>query len=401
MNGRERMKRGIGIASAAAICLSLAGSAPAAAGTAEPCGAQVIRTASGCTSLAAAGRHVKEIVNRTVDEQGLRAALVRVDIGDRTLATASPGESMAGVPANLRMHFRIGSIAIPYLMDLVLQLQDQGRLSLDDPVSKWLPDVPNADRVTLRMLASATSGYPDWIQGNQDFIDTLLADVFRQWQTQELVNIAFGQPLICDPGECFHYAHTNYVILARVVHAITGRPVGKLLRKRILGPLGLRHTQISAFPDIPAPVLHAYTADRGPYEDSTFWSPSWTIGKSTIMTGTIADLVRSARAIGTGALISREAARERIAPVTIGFAGFSEDLYFGLGILVSNTWQFQNPQLNGYTAISAYLPSRKLSVGLAVTRRAAAANTDTNYSEFLFSDIAAYLAPDYPVTLPG
>jgi D-alanyl-D-alanine carboxypeptidase len=148
-------------------------------------------------------------------------------------------------------------------------------------------------------------------------------------------------------------------------------------------------------------VLHAYTADRGPYEDSTFWSPSWTIGKSTIMTGTIADLVRSARAIGTGALISREAARERIAPVTIGFAGFSEDLYFGLGILVSNTWQFQNPQLNGYTAISAYLPSRKLSVGLAVTRRAAAANTDTNYSEFLFSEIAAYLAPDYPVTLPG
>ena len=59
------------------------------------------------------------------------------------------------------MHFRIGAMAIPYLINVLLQLQDQGRLSLDDPVSNWLPDLPNADRVTLRMLASNTSGYPD------------------------------------------------------------------------------------------------------------------------------------------------------------------------------------------------------------------------------------------------
>jgi len=64
------------------------------------------------------------------------------------------------------MHFRIGSIAIPYVIDLLLQLQDRGRLSLDDPVSNWLPDLPNADRVTLRMLANSTSGYADWIQEN-------------------------------------------------------------------------------------------------------------------------------------------------------------------------------------------------------------------------------------------
>ena len=55
-------------------------------------------------------------------EQHLRAALVRVDVGNRTLATASPGESMAGVPANLRMHFRIGSVATPYLIDPRYQL---------------------------------------------------------------------------------------------------------------------------------------------------------------------------------------------------------------------------------------------------------------------------------------
>jgi CubicO group peptidase (beta-lactamase class C family) len=111
---------------------------------------------------------------------------------------------MTGVPTNLRMHFRIGSIAIPYVIDLLLQLQDRGRLSLDDPVSNWLPGLPNADRVTLRMLANTTSGYADWIQEDPDFINTLHAGVFRQWRTEELLEIALARPRLCEPGTCFH-----------------------------------------------------------------------------------------------------------------------------------------------------------------------------------------------------
>src|SRR4029453_3005025 len=121
----------------------LASSPPASAGGLSSCPRAKILTASGCTSLAAAGR--------AVQDNGLRAALTRVDLGYRTVARVAAGESMAGVPANLRMNFRIGSIAIPYVIDLLLQLQDRGRLSLDDPVSNWLPSLPDADRVTLRM----------------------------------------------------------------------------------------------------------------------------------------------------------------------------------------------------------------------------------------------------------
>jgi len=164
-DGLWRVTVAIGIGIAVAMCLALPAATSAAANeSASRCGAGRIRTVSGCTSLAAAGLQIKRIVNQALVKQDLRAALVRVDVGNRTLATAAAGESMAGVPANLRMHFRIGSIAIPYLIDLVLQLQDQGRLSLNDPVSKWFPDLPNTDRVTLRMLANSTSGYPDWVQ---------------------------------------------------------------------------------------------------------------------------------------------------------------------------------------------------------------------------------------------
>lgn len=390
------------IALAGPICAALlASSSAAAVERMSSCPGGKIPTASGCTSPAAAGHAVRAIVERSIQDNGLRAALARVDLGGRTLVRVAAGESMAGVPANLRMHFRIGSIAIPYVIDLLLQLQDKGRLSLDDPVSKWLPDLPNADRVTLRMLANSTSGYADWIQENPDFVNALFADVFRQWQSSELLEIALARPRVCQPGTCFHYAHTNFIILGMVIQAVTGKPVEKLLRTRILRPLGLRNTWISALPRIPPPVLHAYTSERGPYEDSTFWSPSWTIAASMIMTSTIGDVMKSAKAFGTGALISKAAAHERIAPTSAGFPGFSRSLYYGLGIVISNTWEIQNPELNGYTAIMAYLPSRLISVALVVTTGERAAATGNNYSQLLFTAISEYLTPDHPARLPG
>jgi D-alanyl-D-alanine carboxypeptidase len=393
----------VGITIAASLCLLMAAPASAsAAPPASPCPGGRIATASGCTSLAAAGRHVDAIANRAVQDNDLRAVLLRIDVGDRTLTRISAGESMPGVPATRRMHFRIGAIAIPYLIDLLLQLQDKRKLSLDDPVSTWFPDLPNADRVTLRMLASATSGYPDWVQGNPAFVDALYDDVFRQWRTQDLVDVAFAQPPACEPGACFHYAHTNFVILDRVIHKVTGQSVARLMRARVLRPLGLRQTDISALPRIPAPVLHAYTADRGPYEDSTFWSPSWSIAKSTIMTSTIGDVIKSAKAIGTGALISPQASRERFAPPSVGFPGFGqEDLYYGLGAAVTHAWEFQNPQLNGYTAIMAYLPPSRIALALTVTKGKRAAATSTNFSALLWKQIAEYLTPSNPVKLPG
>ena len=385
------------LAVAGAVCAALLASGSAAASDGvTPCPREKIRTASGCTSLAAAGREIRAIVERSVQDDDLRAALARVDLGDRSIARVSAGESMDGVPANLRMNFRIGSVAIPYVIDLLLQLQDDGRLSLDDRLSKWFPDLPDADRVTLRMLATATSGYADWIQEDPAWIKIWYANVFRQWQTRELLDIALARPRICDPGTCFHYAHTNFIILGNVIEAVTGKPVAELLRRRVLHPLGLRNTRISSLPDIPPPVLHAYTADRGPYEDSTFWSPSWSIAESMIMTSTIGDVIKSARALGTGALISRAAARERIAPTTAGLPGFNQSLYYGLGVVIVNTWEIQNPEMQGYTAIQAYLPSRRISVALTVTKGLRAAATSTNYSERLFTAITEYLTPDRP-----
>ena len=93
----------------------------------------------------------------------LKAVIVRVTIDGREVVTEALGESMTGVPATTDMHFRNGAVAFTYMATLVLQLVDQGVVRLDDPLATWLPELPDADRVTLRMLVNMTAGYPDYV----------------------------------------------------------------------------------------------------------------------------------------------------------------------------------------------------------------------------------------------
>src|SRR5262245_44335589 len=113
-----------------ATCLACAVPAAAAPNSSTVCPAGQIKTVDGCATFAEARRGIESVVQQTVDDNDLRAALVGIDVGPRPLARIAVGDSMAGVPAKINMHFRIGSIAIPFLIDVLLQLDEEGRLSL-------------------------------------------------------------------------------------------------------------------------------------------------------------------------------------------------------------------------------------------------------------------------------
>jgi D-alanyl-D-alanine carboxypeptidase len=365
------------------------------------CKAGELRVAGGCASRGEARNRVSAIVRKEMGQLGTKAAIVRVDTGKRPLISAGFGYSMAGVPATPDMYFRIGSMAIPDLITLLLQLEDEGKLSLDDKLSQYRPDLPDADRITLRMLANNTAGYQDWIQGNPAFVEALFGNVFKQWTVSELLATAFGRGPACDPGTCFVYTHTSTAVLAQVISKVTGRSIQSLMHERIFRPLGLRHTAISRRPAMPGPVLHSYTSFRGVYEDSTFWNPSWTIGAGTVMSATIGDVARTARAVGSGELISPAASRERFAPTTAVFPKFSPEFYYGLGIVISGDWSYQNPMLDGYTGVMAYLPAGRLSVAIVSTTKPVPDGEEGPLASLLFAKLAAYLSPGHPVTLPG
>jgi CubicO group peptidase (beta-lactamase class C family) len=385
----------------AVLALACAALAAAPSAGAADCGQGRIAVSSGCVSRAAASHHIAAMIREEMPKLGLRATLIRVDTGKQPLINQGFGNSMKGVPASPRMYFRIGSIAIPYLIDILLQLEDEGKLSLNDKLAKYRPNFPEAEEVTLRMLASVTSGYPDFIQENPAFQKLLLENPFRQFTANELIHWAFTLPIPCKPGTCFHYAHTNFAILSQVIAKVTGKSVDTLMHERVLGPLGLRHTSVSRYPAFPGPALHAYTGERGVYEDATFWSPSWSIGAGTVVSSTMGDAVRGFRAMASGALISKRANRERTAPITPYLPPFSSKLYYGLGITVANGWQFQNPFIDGYTGIAAYLPAQDLSLGIATTQLPQSANNGISYSTGLFTKLTDYLSPGHRVEIPA
>jgi CubicO group peptidase (beta-lactamase class C family) len=229
------------------------------------------------------GAAIMEIVRDAVEQQSLNAVIVRVLIDGQEVVTEAVGESMTGVPATTEMHFRNGAVAIAYMSTLLLRLVDQQMIGLDDTLATWLPDIPDADKVTFRMLANMTSGYPDYVQ-SADFGREFYADPFRQFTPDDQLAFAFSSPRTFAPGTNWDYAHTNYVLMGLALENLTGKPLDVLLKEEVLDPLGLHNTVSWSTPEITPPVLHAFTSERRSflgipegvrfYEESTYWNPS-------------------------------------------------------------------------------------------------------------------------------
>ena len=365
-------------------------------------------TISEATTTTAQGSaaEVEAAVQSAMEENNLKAVLVRVTQNGEEVATVARGESMTGVPATEEMHFRNGAVAISYLGTVLLQLEDEGVVDMDDTIDAWLPDLPASDQITLRMLANSTSGYVDYVPMDS-FEDALKKDPFRAWTAEERIKMSTDEPLLYEPGTNWSYSHANFVILGEALAAITGTPVEDLIRERIVDPLGMEGTESHQTAEIPEPVLHAYDSERGTYEESTFWNPSWTLAEGAVMVTDIHDLATSARAIGTGELLSSDSHEEQIGPSLVGVGGPTDTCpesvcheqlptaHFGIGTVVLGGWVLQNPQFSGYGAVQAYLPSEDLAIATAATVEEDAED-GLNGGMEVFEEIAAVLTPDNP-----
>lgn len=361
------------------------------------CAEGEIAVADGCVATAEVAGRIEVIVQTNMEEHLLKAAIVGISVDGARVMERAWGESMTDVPATPDMHFRNGAIAIAYMGTVLLQLQEKGVLSLDDKLSQWFPEYPKADEVTLRMLINGTSGYADYV--NMDILP-LYADPFRWWSPQELIDLGLSQPMHCDPGQCWSYAHTNFVILGQVMEQASGRRLADLIAEGVLAPLGLTGTRSEQTAIIPEPVLHSFDAERGTYEESTFWNPSWTLAEGAVMTTNIADALKSAVAFGEGTLLTPDSQKAMMAPDTGKFAPWNDTMWYGLGVFVINGWVVQNPSFAGYAATIAYLPSRKLAIAVTATMKPGA-SLDGNLSTTVLSAIAAYLAPEASLAQRG
>ena len=358
---------------------------------------------------------IEALLNETMANQPVKAVIVKVTRGDEVIVRTAKGESMAGVPATADMHDRNGAVAFAYVGTLLLRFVDQKKVALDDPIQRWMPDLPTADKVTLRMLTNQTSGYPDY-ETDPKFIAAFNADPFHVFTYDERLKFAFSRPAQFEPGKNWSYAHTNFMILGQILAKIGGKTLDVLIREEVLVPMGLKGTSASVTSEMPAPVLHSYSAERNPphYEEATYWNTQWGTPMGANQSTTIDDLVTTAVAVGTGKLLSPESHREMVDAKLIGFGErlpgcqpscFKQSIYYnyGLGIVRRGNWIVQNPLLSGLGVSEGYLPSRKVAIAVAVTLKPAAFDAQGNYSnpaDTLFQRITAIMAPDDAAPVP-
>lgn len=322
----------------------------------------------------------------------LKAVLCGIWQGEKLILKTAIGESMTAVPATTEMHFRIGGVTLTSVCVILLQFVDRGLVTLDTTIDPWYPKLPHADQITLRMLANCTSGYPDYVPSST-FEKAFDKNPFRQWTPQELIDIGIETPPHYAPGKGWNYSHTNFVILGEILKKIADKPMAKLIEENITRPLGLQQTIYRDTPQIPPPVLHAFTTERGKYEESTFWNPSWT-SHTGLMTSTLDDLGKLAAAIGSGKLLSEESRTDLTAPTTVGLGINQENLYYAMGIGMMNGWLVQNPRFGGYNVLFANLPEKDLTVIVANTL-GPKASPDVAYATLIFKDLVKQLAPQH------
>lgn len=292
---------------------------------------------------ASAGDELDRAAQRFVDA-GLLGAQLRVDDESGTRTATAGRRTLHGaraVPDDGR--FRAGSVTKTVTATVVLQLVDEGRIGLDDPVAGVLPRFDLDPRITVRMLLQQTSGLfsysgdldadGDLVPGIAGTLDQMMAGRFRSYEPDELVRYALDRPARFEPGTAWSYSNTNYTLARLVIEAVTGRPFADEVQSRILRPLGMRDTIVPGDrTGIPGPHARAYYRfPDGTVEDVTRMNLSGLAGAGDLIS-TTADLDRFLSALLSGELLSPALLEEMRTPFP-GSGGASHGEY-GLGLFV-------------------------------------------------------------------
>ncbi|MFJ9539198.1 serine hydrolase domain-containing protein [Streptomyces sp. NPDC101225] len=360
--GTLRLRRNVVASLAAAVALLTVtscsgGRVTESAGTRLP-----TRQATSSPTEAATAARLDAAVRQVMRTTGVPGAIVGLWMpGQPDYARAfGVADKQTRAPMTTNMNMRIGSETKTFTVTGILQLVDQGKLGLDDPVSRYVPGVPEGDKITLRDLARMQSGLFDYTK-DPDFDAAVQENPERVFTAQELLDYSFKHPLDFAPGTQLVYCDTNTVLLGQVLEKVSGQSIADYLRDHVLDPLDMGRTLYPDDAQIPAPYAHGYTTQTadGTEADATHWSPS-DANAAGAMISTLADLHTWAPVVATGTpLIKPSTQKQRLQTATSpDFPGAA----YGLGLFTAEGWVGHNGSIPGYQSLTLYLPSKKATM---------------------------------------
>lgn len=357
-----RMLLGAAALGAAAVLLGACAATPAPQASTDPPAPTATRPAAPDGELPAA---LQADLQAAVD-----GVMARFDVPGAVAGVWVPGEGswttaagMAdlenGIPASTDMAWPLRSVTKSYTVTLVLQLVDEGAISLDDTIDQYVDGVTDGDAITIRELADMTSGNADYV--NDDFLASFVEDPDRLYTLDELNGFMLGKEAQFAPGTRAVYTNANTNLLGAVVEKATGRPFAEVLDERILAPLGQTGTRYVT-------DVSTWTGDRpiGYRLQDGVQTPQpdnlSIYGPAGSMISSLDDARVWAQTLATGALLTPGTQAEREVGVPLE-KGPPYDVY-ALGIGRTGDWWGHNGEGFGFTAAVFHDPETGASIAV-------------------------------------
>lgn len=349
---------------------------------------------SSVTEAHAAGWEIRltEFVPKAMEQASIPGAIIGIWQDGATPYVRAFGvrDTATGEPMATDLYMRIGSVTKTFVTTAILQLVDQGKVGLDDPISRYVPGVPNGDAVSIRHLAAMRSGLFDY----SDVTQAAMPDnQERRYTPQDLLEIIVQHPPDFPADTKFDYNNSNTVLLGLVVEKVSGQPLDRYIDEHTVQAEHLQHTLFPADAILPSPHAHGYTKmPDGKIADGTDWNPSWGWAAGQ-MVSTVDDLHIWARDLATGKLLTPAAQREREKFQPAPSEG--DGALYGLGVEYQFGWIGHNGNITGYQTYAYYLPSEKTTMVVMVN-----SNADAVAVWNFVRGIVKIITPDHPWPAP-
>ena len=326
-------------------------------------------------------RYAEALLRQSFPDANAPGMAVLVARGDHVLYQGARGAASIelATPLSPGQVFRLGSITKQFAAAAVLKLAEDGKLSLDDPLSKFVPGYPGGDKVSVRMLLNHTSG----IRSYTDMPGVMDGPIQKTVTTAQLIDTFKNEKPDFAPGEGWHYNNSGYVLVGAVIEAASGQPWHAYLKKSFFDPLGMART---GYGDETLAVIPGHVTGY------TLANDQWAVAKYLSMTqphaagalvSTVGDLLRWNRAVHEGKVLKADSYRLMVTPQgkavgeKYGF-GISHEKLRGEDVLQHGGGIF------GFSTHLLYLPQSEVTVAVLY-------NADSGRPPGIGTDTAARL----------
>ena len=252
-------------------------------------------------------------IDQALIDKRIPGASVAIRQGDiRWTSNSGLADVANGVAPTADTYFGYRSITKSFVTTVIMQLAEEGRIGLDDPVGHYVDGVPGGDVMTIRQLAQMRSGLFNYTE-SAAFAAQFGVDPSKAWTARELLAFAFAEPLQFTPGGSYQYSNSNTILLGEVITAATGNDWSDEVSRRLTGPLGLSSVINQGAGAMPTPNAVGYIdVNDGTGPESLAMFNATGAGASGALVGVIADAERWGKAVGTGELLSKRDFVERL-----------------------------------------------------------------------------------------